>query len=159
MFNPLTLNTMVLPPPGVGERRTNRSVILQSVRCVTVQIKGDLQEQIMGTLWRSGSGTVEQVRAGLPRRYCGAYTTVQTVLNRLAERGLLVREKSGQAIVYSPTISESEYVSRELTRTLRSASVAARQSALAQLVGEFEEDLDELSRLARDTQMKRGGGE
>lgn len=137
---------------------TNRPIDRRSVRYVLVQIKGELQEQIMGTLWRSGSGTVEQVRDGLPRRYRGAYTTVQTVLNRLAERGLLAREKSGQAIVYSPTISESEYVSKELTQTLRSASVAARQSALAQLVGEFEQDLVELARLARDTQMKRDGG-
>lgn len=111
----------------------------------------------MGVLWRSGSGTVEQVRDGLPRRYRGAYTTVQTVLNRLAKRGLLVREKSGQAIVYSPTVSESQYVSQELRRTLSSASVAARQSALAQLVGEFEEDLDELAKLARDANEKRGG--
>ena len=33
------------------------------------------------------AGTVEQVRGELPPRYQGAYNTVQTVLNRLAERG------------------------------------------------------------------------
>jgi predicted transcriptional regulator len=51
------------------------------------QTLGDLQAQIMTVLWRLESGTVEQVRSGLPARYRGAYTTVQTVLNRLAERG------------------------------------------------------------------------
>jgi len=69
------------------------------------QIQGDLQAQIMTALWRLESGTVEQVRSGLPARYRGAYTTVQTVLNRLAERGLLVRSKRGNAIVGDRTTS------------------------------------------------------
>lgn len=109
----------------------------------------------MGVLWRSGPATVEQVRSSLPSRYRGAYTTVQTVLNRLAQRGLLNRERSGQAMVYSPSISEAEYVSREVRRTLSSASTAARQAALAQLVGEFEDDADELAELARKAERKR----
>lgn len=111
----------------------------------------------MTVLWRSGPGTVEQVRSGLPSRYRGAYTTVQTVLNRLAGRGLLDRERVGQAMVYTPSLSEAEYVSREVRRTLNSASAAARQAALAQLVGEFEPDADELTALAREAEQRRGG--
>jgi predicted transcriptional regulator len=38
-------------------------------------IPGELQAQIMTTLWRLGSGTVVEVRSGLPSRYRGAYTT------------------------------------------------------------------------------------
>lgn len=56
-------------------------------------IQGELQAQVMAALWRLGSGTVDQVRDALPARYRSAYTTVQTVLNRLAERGLLDRER------------------------------------------------------------------
>src|SRR3990170_710842 len=94
------------------------------------QIQGDLQAQIMTALWRLESGTVEQVRSGLPPRYRGAYTTVQTVLNRLADRGLLVRTKRGNAIVYTPKLTEAEYVSRSIERTLAGASTHARpQSA------------------------------
>jgi predicted transcriptional regulator len=33
---------------------------------------------------------------------------VQTVLNRLAERGLLSRERAGTTIIYKPRISEAE---------------------------------------------------
>lgn len=97
-------------------------------------IQGELQAQIMAALWRLEAGNVEQVRAALPSRYRGAYTTVQTVLNRLAERGFLARERTGQAIVYSPRLTEAQYLSRTIKRTLASASPGARQAALAQLI-------------------------
>ena len=117
---------------------------------------GELQGQIMPALWRLESGTVEQVRAALPRRYRGAYTTVQTVLNRLAERGLVLREKSGQAIVYRPRLSEAEYLSRSIEHTLAGASTDARQSALAQLIGGLAiDELGELQELAQTIERRR----
>jgi predicted transcriptional regulator len=119
-------------------------------------IRGELQAEIMAAMWRLGSGTVDQVRAALPPRRRGAYTTVQTVLNRLAERGLLAREREGQAIVYAPRMSEADYLSRAIAGTLAGGSPPARQAALAQLVGELERDeLEELGRLAREVAAKR----
>lgn len=119
-------------------------------------IQGELQAQLMPILWRLGAGTVEQVRAALPARYRSAYTTVQTVLNRLAERGLLSRERQATAIVYRPKISEAAYVSRTIQTTLAGASAEARQTVLAQLIGTLEDDeVAALKALARRA-PKRG---
>jgi predicted transcriptional regulator len=119
-------------------------------------LQGDLQVQLMAALWRLGSGTVEEVRNELPPRYRGAYTTVQTVLNRLASRGLLSRARTGNTMVYRPEISEAEYLQRSIRRTLSGASSAARQVALANLIGDLESDeLAELQRLARDMERRR----
>lgn len=85
-------------------------------------IQGELQAQIMAALWRLQAGTVEEVRSDLPPRYRGAYNTIQTVLNRLAERGLLSRRKRGNAIEYRPRLSEAAYLSRSIERTLAGAS-------------------------------------
>ena len=121
-------------------------------------IQGELQAQIMATLWRLGAGTVEEVRSGLPSRYRGAYTTVQTVLNRLAERRMLTRRKEGNVVVYRPKVSEADYVSRSIKRTLATASIDARQAALAKLIGELDDsELSDLQDLARDLDAKRGG--
>ena len=121
-------------------------------------IQGELQAQIMTTLWRLGSGTVEEVRSGLPSRYRGAYTTVQTVLNRLAERRMLTRRKEGNVVVYRPKVSEADYVSRSIKQTLATASIDARQAALAKLIGELDDtELSDLQDLARDLDAKRGG--
>ncbi len=85
----------------------------------------------MAALWRLEAGTVEEVRAALPPRYRGAYTTVQTVLNRLAERGMLSRQKRGNALEYRPRMTEGEYLSSTIRQALASASSDARQAALA----------------------------
>ena len=120
---------------------------------------GELQTQIMSALWRLGSGTVEQVRTALPPRYRGAYNTIQTVLNRLAERGLLARQKSGNAIEYRPLFSEAEHLSRSISQTLAAASMDARQAALAHLIGSLDKnelaDLQQLAKQMGDKRRKR----
>jgi predicted transcriptional regulator len=40
-----------------------------------------------------------------------AYTTVMTVLSRLAEKGFLVREKSGRVFVYRPAVDRRTFIS------------------------------------------------
>lgn len=119
-------------------------------------IQGELQAQIMTVLWRLESGTVEEVRSGLPPRYRAAYTTIQTVLNRLADRRMLARSKDGRMIVYRPVVSEADYVSRSIERTLAGASVDARQAALARLIGDLDAgELSDLQDLARGLETER----
>jgi predicted transcriptional regulator len=119
-------------------------------------ITGELQLQVMAAVWRIGGGTVEQIRRELPSRYRGAYNTIQTVLNRLAERGLLSRHRASTAIEYRARLSEDEYLSRSIAHTLAGASTDARQSALARLIGDLGDDeLTELRRLARELGKER----
>lgn len=119
-------------------------------------IKGHLQEQIMRVMWRLERGAVEDVRKALPTRYRGAYTTVQTVLNRLATRRLLRRERVGNVIYYSPRISEADYLERSLNRSLARASGEARMVALANLVGDLEpSELDRIQELAGEINRRR----
>lgn len=118
-------------------------------------LQGELQAQVMATIWRLDGGTVEDVRRALPKRYQGAYTTVQTVLNRLAERGMLTRTKEGKTIRYTPSLTEAEYVTRSIEQTLASASRDARTVALAHLVGDLDDQRGELERLAGEAAQRR----
>jgi predicted transcriptional regulator len=119
-------------------------------------IQGELQTQLMTVMWRLGSGSVEDVRQALPPRYRGAYTTVQTVLNRLSDRGLLSREKDGRNIVYRPSVTEAQYLSQTIRHTLAGASNDARQAALAELIGGLDSDeLGELRKLAQQAGRAR----
>lgn len=112
----------------------------------------------MTVLWRLGEASVEQVRTGLPKKSRGAYTTVQTVLNRLVDRGLLTRVKSGKGYVYEPKVSESEYLSRSIEHTLSGASSEARQVALAQLLGNLDRnELSDLRKIAKQIDQGRKG--
>jgi predicted transcriptional regulator len=119
-------------------------------------LQGELQVQIMAALWRIEAGTVEEVREALPSRYRSAYNTVQTVLNRLAERELLERERRGMAFVYRPTVSEADYVARSIRQTLAGASSDARETALAQLIGSLpQSELTQLQERAKEVARRR----
>ncbi len=119
-------------------------------------LQGELQIQIMTALWRIEAGTVEDVRMAMPSRYRSAYNTVQTVLNRLSDRGLLERARRGAAYVYRPVVSEAEYLTRSIRQTLAGASTDARETALAQLIGAIEEpELAELQERAREIARRR----
>ena len=119
-------------------------------------LQGDLQMQVMQTVWRLESATVDQVRSGLPEAHRGAYNTVQTVLNRLTERGLLERERVGKSFQYRPRLTETEYLWRSIQSALAGASSDARQAALAEVIGRLETgELSELRRRAKAIERAR----
>jgi len=121
-------------------------------------VQGELQHAVLEALWRGGEGTVEQVRQRLRRHGAVAYTTVQTVLNRLAERGLVDRRREGPAFVYAAALDEGEYVANSLARSLAAASPSARTVALAHLVEGLDgDDLERLASLARRVAEERDG--
>jgi predicted transcriptional regulator len=119
-------------------------------------VQGELQLQVMGVLWRLERATVEDVRRALPSRHRGAYTTVQTTMQRLCDRGLLNRVKEGHAFVYAPALNEAEYLSLTVAHAFAGASREARHSALAQLIGGLRDDeLAEVQRRAREIDRTR----
>jgi len=68
----------------------------------------------MKALWAAGQATVQEIRDGLLPDRPLAYTTVMTVMDRLARKGVVVREKKGRAHHYSPAVSEEAIRERAL---------------------------------------------
>lgn len=58
-----------------------------------------LEMECMKVLWRNPEATVAQVRQALERPL--AYTTVMTVLDRMAAKGVVTRRKTGRAYLYT----------------------------------------------------------
>ena len=71
----------------------------------------ELETEIMEEVWRQGQTTVRDVMAALNRKAKPhrAYTTYMTVMQRLDEKGLLGRTRSGRSDTYTPTLSREEY--------------------------------------------------
>jgi len=79
---------------------------------------GSAELEVLKVLWDEGPANVRRVMdalhaAGRPV----AYTTVQTMLTRLEQKGFVKSNKSGQAFVYRAAISR-ERVSRSRLRKL-----------------------------------------
>lgn len=73
------------------------------------ELLGPLEQDVMDVVWQLGSSTVRDVHEQLARNRKIAYTTVMTTMSRLARKGLLQRNTSGLAHVYSPAISRERY--------------------------------------------------
>lgn len=80
-----------------------------------------LELDCMNTLWPLGEATVREIRDGLAPLRPRAYTTIMTIMDRLAQKGVVTRRKVGKAYRYQPSLTVEE----------------ARAHAIAQLVEGF----------------------
>lgn len=77
---------------------------------------GALEQGIMQTLWgRNAPTSVSDVHEALPQT---AYTTLKTTLERLTDKGILTRVRSGKAYLYLPAVTEAELEKRIVALTL-----------------------------------------
>ena len=68
---------------------------------------GPLEEDVMDVVWRLGAGNVRDVVRHMERNL--AYTTIMTTLDRLYKKGLLDRELTDRAFVYSAKVTREEW--------------------------------------------------
>ena len=111
---------------------------------------GPLESAVMDAVWSSASVTVRQVHQRLLSRRRLAYTTVMTVMSRLAEKGLLHREKRGKAYLYRAAKSRDELRADLASEISRALLADFGDVAVVQFVKEMESlDPAALARLRR----------
>ena len=110
---------------------------------------GELEQAVLEALWDLGSASGREVHERLSGRDL-AYTTVMTVLDRLARKDLVVRERDGRAFRYAPRLTRAA-MTAELMREALASTRADREQALVSFVGEASaEDLAALRRALDD---------
>jgi predicted transcriptional regulator len=98
-----------------------------------------LEHEVLAVLLAAGEPmTAAQVRSAMGNSL--AYTTVLTVLSRLADKGLALRERRGRAHVYTPIRDGSEVTAMRMRRLLDADD--DRAAVLARFVGSLT-DADE----------------
>jgi predicted transcriptional regulator len=80
-----------------------------------------LELECMNTLWPMGQATVREIRDRLTARRARAYTTIMTIMDRLARKGVVERRKAGRAYLYRAKLAAAD----------------ARSQAVAQIVEGF----------------------
>lgn len=65
-----------------------------------------LELECLKALWKLREGNVKDVRQQLTRSRNLAYTTVMTVLERLARKGGVTRRKVGRSFLYAPVLNQ-----------------------------------------------------
>lgn len=83
-----------------------------------VKVLGPLETDIMQVIWQDERSTVKKVHRKLSQQRDIAYTTVMTTMSRLAEKGVLHRHREGLAYVYTPAITEDDFVTMVVQQVL-----------------------------------------
>ncbi|NJN65416.1 MAG: BlaI/MecI/CopY family transcriptional regulator [Chloroflexaceae bacterium] len=120
-----------------------------------VKVLGPLETEIMQTLWQDKRSTVKKVHRKLSQQRDIAYTTVMTTMGRLAEKGVLDRHREGLAYVYTPAISEEEFVSMVVHQVLDGLMDDYSDMAIDYMIDYLSKhDPEELRRLQRAIQSR-----
>jgi predicted transcriptional regulator len=67
-----------------------------------------LELECMSALWQMGEATVRDIHRELSVARKRAYTTVLTIMDRLAQKGIVTRHKVGRAYLYRANLSADE---------------------------------------------------
>jgi predicted transcriptional regulator len=115
------------------------------------KVLGELEADIMKTIWAIQSGDVKTIHKELNKERKAAVTTVATVLDRLHRKGLVRRKLvkgAGVRYVYRPAMTRSQFDSTIVRNVFKGLFESFGESAisyLAQTTGiEDQEALEEL---------------
>jgi predicted transcriptional regulator len=99
---------------------------------------GELERDVMTQLWDAAEPlTVRQVHERLSGRRDLAYTTVMTVLDRLAKKGVVAQQRADRAYRYSAVETREQMTASLMLDALGAApDGATRDAALVHFVGQ-----------------------
>jgi BlaI family penicillinase repressor len=93
-----------------------------------------LELEVMGAVWALGRGSVREIQEQLPEHKRPAYTTVQTIIYRLEEKGAVRRvKKIGNAHIFEAVVTRKAAHNRLIDELLHVFGGSPR-SLMAQLV-------------------------
>ncbi|HHT9125355.1 MAG TPA: BlaI/MecI/CopY family transcriptional regulator [Candidatus Brocadiia bacterium] len=124
------------------------------------QVLGDLEKRIMEILWEKGESTIREILDSLPHGLAPSYSTVITVTNRLAKKGLLERKKVKKTFFYRPLYGKDEFyglVSRKVVEGVSSLSPYTTMVNLVDIVAKANPDrMEQLARLIEEKKLQKG---
>jgi len=124
---------------------------------------GDLERAVMDQVWALGeagepSVSVRQVHEALLRSRDLAYTTVMTVMTRLADAGLLVKERgTGRAYLYAAAGTREELTASSMLGQLQGLPSADRRAAMLHFLGDATaEEIADLKAALAEVEKRHG---
>jgi len=112
--------------------------------------------EIMDVLWRIGEASVREIREALSERKRPAYTTVQTIVQRLEQKGAVRRtRKIGNALMFEPAVTRKAAYRRVFDELLALFGGSARP-VVAHLVDTGKLTLEDLKALEEHAKKKGG---
>jgi predicted transcriptional regulator len=147
----------------VARKRGNNPGSGAEARSGLTQIMGDLEAEILECVWDLGPTSVRDVHRCLLERREIAYTTVMTVMSRLAAKGLLVCRPVGRAYVYEAAAGREEFCAGVVRDFMSGVLADGDRAMLAHFVDSVTdqgvEQLDLLAQIIEEKRRERASSE
>jgi predicted transcriptional regulator len=95
---------------------------------------GELEAAIMQIVWSQDEVTVRSVWQTLQPTRALAYTTIMTVMSRLAQKGILTTRKQGKTYHYKAAASPQQFVEQQAQRAVQDVIDSFGEVAIAQFL-------------------------
>jgi len=107
---------------------------------IKINTLGELETEIMEIIWRLKSASVREVLQHLlKRRRQSAYTTIMTIMSRLAKKGILKRRFNGSgSYIYTPTQDKKTFFATNSRGTIERLIKQFGEVAVAQFIDVVE---------------------
>jgi BlaI family transcriptional regulator, penicillinase repressor len=115
--------------------------------------------EVLKVLWDRGPSTVRDVMEVLNAERPRAYTSVMSLMNVMADKGLLIREPQGRAFVYRPTDERERTRGRMVGDLLGRVFDGSARELVAHLLDETRpsaRELEEIRKAIAEYQKQRG---
>ncbi len=120
------------------------------------KVLGDLEADVMEILWLRKHAAVREVHQCLCEKREIAYTTVMTVMARLADKKLLVRERDGNAFIYSPVLSRKEFTRQAVSEIIDGLMDGFAEPVMTHLVERMSQaEITKVEELAKLVEERR----
>lgn len=122
------------------------------------KVLGHLEAAVMEIMWQQGEASVRDVHEILLRDREIAYTTMMTIMSRLADKNILQKEKKGLAYIYRPACTRDEFARNVVTEVidglLEDYAEVAFSHFVSRLWAEDEGKILELERIIQERQRR-----
>lgn len=92
-----------------------------------------LELDCMTALWLLGEGTVREIRESLAPRRPRAYTTIMTIMDRLTQKGIVERQRTGRAWRYRANLSKEDARAHAVAQVVENFFDGSMEALLAQM--------------------------
>lgn len=133
-------------------------ILKKGVRLTKIEL------EIMNAFWRLGEASVREIQDTFQSRKRPAYTTIQTVVYRLEEKGALRKvKKVGNAYVFEPAVTR-DTTHRRLIDDLLDLLDGSTRPLMAHLIDSGRLSLDDLKEIedrvrGQESQGPEGGAQ
>jgi predicted transcriptional regulator len=121
----------------------------------------DLEYAVLAELWQLGAASVRELHDRLGARQGLVYTTTAKVVDRLRQKGLIQRQRKGNAFVYRARVAREEVERARARNAVTRLLGATPRAAVAALVAAVDDAdpalLEELERAVRERRRAKHG--